>query len=178
MVPRRAAGARLEPAAVDPDHDRQPAVRRPGRTSFPAFHNFNATVRGLKSFPSNDRPPVLVTFVSFRLMVLLGFLFVLLALLAVIFSQKNTLEKRRWFLHIMPFAIALPYLASELGWIVTEIGRQPWIVYGLLRTAHAASRAITPGDVLSSLIGFAVIYSLLAIADLFLLTKYARKIPA
>lgn len=78
----------------------------------------------------------------------------------------------------MPFAIFLPYLASELGWIVTEIGRQPWIVYGLLRTADASSRAISAGDVLASLVGFVVIYSLLAAADLFLLTKYARKVPA
>ncbi len=154
------------------------AIGIPGGTSFLSYHNFNSTVRGLKSFPANDRPPVMVTFLSFRLMVLLGFLFVLLSILAVVYSQRGTLDKRRWFLRIMPFAIFLPYLASELGWIVTEIGRQPWIVYGLLRTADASSRAISAGDVLASLVGFVVIYSLLAAADLFLLTKYARKVPA
>ncbi len=153
------------------------ALGIPGGTSFLSYHNFNATVKGLKDYPANDRPPVATTFIAFRLMVMLGFLFVLIALLAVIFSRRNTLDKNRWFLHIMPFALFLPYLASELGWVVAEIGRQPWIVYGLLRTANAASRAITPGDVLASLIGFAIIYSLLAVADLFLLTKYARKIP-
>ena len=76
----------------------------------------------------------------------------------------------------MAVALILPYLASELGWIVAEIGRQPWIVYGLLKTTDAVSRAITAGDVLGSLIGFLVIYGTLAAVDVFLLTKYARKV--
>jgi cytochrome d ubiquinol oxidase subunit I len=116
-----------------------------------------------------------VSFLAFRVMVALGFLFVLLAFIAAILSWKDKLASKRWFLWIMSVALVLPYLASELGWIVAEIGRQPWIVYGLLRTADAASRAITPGDVLASLICFLVIYSALAAVDVFLLAKYARK---
>ena len=76
----------------------------------------------------------------------------------------------------MSIAIILPYIASELGWVVAEIGRQPWIVFGLLRTADAASRNLTPGDVLGSLIAFIVIYASLAVVDVFLLTKYAKKV--
>jgi cytochrome d ubiquinol oxidase subunit I len=76
----------------------------------------------------------------------------------------------------MSVAIVLPYLASEMGWVVAEIGRQPWIVYGLLRTQDAVSRNLTPGDVLGSLAAFIVIYVALAVVDVFLLTKYANKV--
>jgi cytochrome d ubiquinol oxidase subunit I len=143
--------------------------------SFLAYHDVNATVRGLEEFPPSERPPVLVSFLGFRLMVALGFLFVLLAVLAAVFSWLDSLTPKRWFLWIMTVALVLPYLASELGWIVAEFGRQPWIVYGLLKTADAASRAITPGDVLGSLICFLLIYSSLAVVDVFLLAKYARR---
>ncbi len=118
----------------------------------------------------------MVTFLAFRAMVGLGFLFVLCALLSVIFAWTNTFASRRWFLWVMAVALILPYLASELGWILAEIGRQPWIVYGLLKTADAYSRSITPADVLGSLIGFLVIYGSLAAVDAFLLTRYARKV--
>jgi cytochrome d ubiquinol oxidase subunit I len=152
------------------------ALEIPGGLSFLAYHDPNAVVKGLNDFPPEDRPPVLVSFVSFRLMVGLGFLFVLLALLAVIISWRKKLEQNRWFLWIMSFAIILPFLACELGWILAEIGRQPWIVYGLLRTADAASRNLTPADVLGSLVAFIVIYTGLAAVDIFLLSKYAKKV--
>ena len=152
------------------------ALRIPGGLSFLAYHDSRATVKGLDDFPPSERPPIMVSFLAFRLMVGLGFLFVLCALLSVIFAWTNTLEKRRWFLWVMAVALILPYLASELGWIVAEIGRQPWIVYGLLKTTDAVSRAITAGDVLGSLIGFLVIYGTLAAVDAFLLTRYARKV--
>jgi cytochrome d ubiquinol oxidase subunit I len=147
-----------------------------GGLSFLAYHDSRATVKGLDDFPPSERPPIMVSFLGFRLMVGLGFLFVLCALLSVIFAWTNTLEKRRWFLWVMAVALILPYLASELGWILAEIGRQPWIVYGLLKTTDAVSRAITAGDVLGSLIGFLVIYGTLAAVDAFLLTRYARKV--
>jgi len=152
------------------------ALEIPGGLSFLAYHDANAVVKGLKDFPPSDRPPVLVTFVAFRLMVALGFLFVLLALVSVILAWRKKLSSHRWFLWIMSFAIILPYLASELGWVVAEIGRQPWIVYGLLRTQEAVSRNLTPGDVLGSLIAFIAIYVSLAVVDVFLLKKYANKV--
>ena len=107
-------------------------------------------------------------------MVGLGFLFVLLALIAVILSWMKKLDTYRWFLWVMAVAIILPYLACELGWIVAEIGRQPWIVYGLLRTQDAISRNLTAGDVLGSLIVFILIYGVMAVVDVFLLKKYAN----
>ncbi len=153
------------------------ALGIPGGLSFLSYHNFQATVKGLKSFPVSDRPPIVPIFIAFRLMVALGFLFLAVAILAVIYSRKNALEKNRWFLHIMPVALFLPYLSCELGWIVTEMGRQPWIVYGLLRTQDAVSLSIRPGDVIASIVGFLIIYSLLAITDVFLITKHAKRLP-
>ncbi len=152
------------------------ALAIPGGLSLLAYHDANAVVKGLKDFPPSDRPPVLVTFVAFRLMVALGFLFVLLALVSVILAWRKKLSSHRWFLWIMAIAIVLPYLASELGWVLAEIGRQPWIVYGLLRTQDAVSRNLTPGDVLGSLIAFIVVYGVLAVVDIFLLKKYANKV--
>ncbi len=130
----------------------------------------------MNDFPESERPPVTVTFLAFRGMVGLGFLFALCALLAVIFVWTNSFERRRWFLWIMAIALVFPYLANELGWITAEIGRQPWIVYGLLKTADAYSRSISAGDVLGSLIAFVLIYGTLALVDAFLLAKYARKV--
>ena len=152
------------------------ALEIPGGLSFLAYHDPSAVVKGLKDFPPADRPPVFVTFSAFRLMVGLGFLFVLLAFIGVILAWRKKLSQNRWFLWIMSVAIVLPYAASELGWVVAEIGRQPWIVYGLLRTQDAVSRNLTPGDVLGSLIAFLVIYLSLAIVDVSLLVKYAKKV--
>jgi cytochrome d ubiquinol oxidase subunit I len=152
------------------------ALEIPNMLSILSYHDPNATVKGLLDFPADQRPPVAVSFWSFRLMVGLGFLFVLLAFIAVILAWRDKLQKHRWFLWIMVFAIVLPYIASELGWILAEMGHQPWIVYGLLRTSDAASRSITAGDVLISLVGFIVLYGSLAAVDAFLLVKYARKI--
>jgi cytochrome bd ubiquinol oxidase subunit I len=152
------------------------ALGIPNGLSILAYHDGNAVVRGLEEFPPRERPPVFVTFLAFRGMVGLGFLFVLLALIAVILAWRDKITNHRWFLWVMTIAIVLPYLASELGWILAEIGRQPWIVYGLLKTQDAASRSLTPEDVLGSLIAFIVIYSVLAVVDVFLLSKYANKL--
>jgi cytochrome d ubiquinol oxidase subunit I len=151
-------------------------LRIPGFLSVLAYHDPNAVIKGLNDFPPADRPPVFVTFSAFRLMVALGFLFVLLALIALYLSWRNKLPQNRWFLWVMSVALFLPYVASELGWVVAEIGRQPWIVYGLLRTQDAASRNLSPGDVLGSLIAFIVIYGSLAVVDVSLLKKFANRL--
>ena len=160
----------------DKDENVVQALGIPRGLSILAYHDAGAQIKGLNDFPPADRPPVLITFVSFRLMVGLGFLFVLLALIALILSWRKRLTNHRWFLWIMAFALILPYLACELGWSVAEIGRQPWIVYGLLRTKDAVSRNLTAGDVLGSLIVFIVIYGMLAVIDVFLLKKFSDKI--
>jgi len=132
-------------------------------------------VKGLKEFPPQDRPPVTLTFISFRVMVGLGFLFILLALLALVKYKK--IEQSTTLLRILLWSIPLPYIAGQLGWIVAEVGRQPWIVYGLLRTSEAVSKAVEPAQVVASFIGFTIFYGALGIIDIYLLSKYARKGP-
>lgn len=146
----------------------------PGLLSFLGYHDFNAEVKGLKDFPPQDRPPVLLTFLSFRTMVALGTLFPLLTLIGVFL--RNRLVEKRWFLAIMVAAIPLPYVAIEAGWVLAEVGRQPWIVYGLLRTGQAAS-PLAGGQVMSSLIAFILVYGLLGLLGFFLIANYAIKGP-
>lgn len=149
----------------------------PKVTSYLAYRDFNAEIKGLKAFPVQDRPPVMEVFLSFRGMVFLGTLFLVLSALAVYLSRKDRLETNPLFLRIMLYVIPLPYLAAQLGWVVAEVGRQPWIVYGVLRTADGVSKQIEPYQVMASLAGFGLLYSFLGILDVYLLAKYARKGP-
>lgn len=149
----------------------------PNMVSLLAFHTPNAEIKGLKDFPKSERPPVTPVFFSFRVMVGLGILFFVLSLVAVVLSRKGTLENYPLFLKVMLFALPLPYIANQLGWIVAEVGRQPWIVYGVLKTSDAVSKAISTPQVLGSLIGFTLLYGTLGCIDIYLLTRFARKGP-
>ena len=151
------------------------ALKVPYALSLMAFHSPSAEVKGLKDFAPQDRPPVLPVFLSFRTMVALGFLFILLSGTGVALARKDLLLKYPLFLKVMLFSIPLPYIAIQLGWIVTEIGRQPWVVYGLMRTADGLSKNVAPAQIWMSLAGFAVFYGTLGVADIWLLAKYARK---
>jgi len=169
-----------ERAAVpDTEHERNSveALQVPRMLSFLAFHDGNAEVQGLKDFAVDERPPVMITFLSFRGMIGLGMLFMLLSLISVIIAARDRLESNPKFLRVMLYALPLPYIAAELGWLVAEVGRQPWIVYGVLRTSDAVSKSISVAHVVISLAGFTLVYGLLAIADIYLLATYARKGP-
>jgi cytochrome bd ubiquinol oxidase subunit I len=146
----------------------------PGMLSFLVKHDINAEVRGLKAFPKDERPPVLITSFAFKGMVGLGFYFILTTFIG--WFKRNRLLDSPKFLKLMMFSIPLPYIACELGWTVTEVGRQPWIVYRLMRTADAVS-PIAQSQVLTSLIAFILVYSLLGAAGFFLIYKNARKGP-
>lgn len=149
----------------------------PKMVSLLAFKDANAEIKGLKDIPRNERPPVGETFFSFRFMVGLGFLFLLLTTLAAFLSWRDRLEANPLFLRVMLYAIPLPYLAAQLGWIVAEVGRQPWIVYGVLKTKDAVSRGIEPVQVIVSIAGFLIFYGLLGMIDIYLLAKIAKKGP-
>ncbi|MDX2451536.1 cytochrome ubiquinol oxidase subunit I [Desulfosarcina sp.] len=144
--------------------------RLPGALSFLGHHDINAAVTGLKDIPKDERPPVLPTFVSFRTMVALGTLFPLLTVVGIFLRRR--LVESPWYLWTMLLAIPLPYLAIEMGWVLAEVGRQPWIVYGLLKTANAAS-PVAVSQVMTSLVGFILVYSLLGIAGFYLMAKFA-----
>ena len=149
----------------------------PGLLSFLAFHDSGATIKGLNSFPKDERPPVLPVFLSFRLMVGLGTLFILMSAASLFLHRNGTLERYPVFLKLLVYMIPLPYIANQLGWIVSEVGRQPWIVYGLMRTSDAVSKNLVMSQVVGSLIGFTLLYGLLGFVDIYLLAKFARKGP-
>jgi cytochrome d ubiquinol oxidase subunit I len=166
-------------AFPDPESERNviEALKIPGMLSLLAFHSPDAEVTGLKAFAREDRPPVRTTFLSFRAMLALGMLFMLLTLIAYVISRRDRLENNPFFLRLMLWSIPLPFLAAQIGWVVAEVGRQPWIVYGVLRTSEGVSKSITPLHVWTSLIGFTIVYGLLAVVDIYLLTYYSKKGP-
>jgi cytochrome d ubiquinol oxidase subunit I len=148
--------------------------RIPGLLSMLAFHSPKATVKGLKDFPKEDRPPVALTFVAFRVMVGLGFLFVLLTVVG--WFKRHKLVSSPRYLKAMLYAIPLPYVALQAGWIVTEVGRQPWIVYGLMRTKAAVS-PIAASQVWISLAAFILVYSLLGAVAFYLMKRIIVRGP-
>lgn len=147
----------------------------PGLLSFLAHHDINKPVTGLKDIPRDERPPVLITFLAFRTMVGLGTLFIILMVWGW-FRRKKLLESPL-FLKAMLYAIPLPYIAIEMGWVLAEVGRQPWIVYGLMKTSQAVS-PVAGIQVATSLVGFVLVYGLLGAAGFYLMAKYARAGPA
>ena len=149
----------------------------PKMVSMLAFHNPDAEVKGLKDFPKEERPPVLPVFLSFRIMVGLGSYFILACLAALYLSRKKNLEDYKMFLTLILFSLPLPYIANQVGWVVAELGRQPWIVYGVMKTTDAVSKSVSSIQVAISLAGFTILYGVLGFMDIFLLTKYAKKGP-
>ena len=165
--------------APDPANERNAIewLTVPKALSVLATHRPDGEVKGLKDFPRDERPPVWPVFLSFRAMVALGALFILLAGLGILLSWRDRLTAYPLFLKLLVFAIPLPYLANQVGWIVAEMGRQPWIVYGVMKTSDAVSKSITASQVAFSLAGFVLLYGLLGALDIYLLMKYARKGP-
>ncbi|MBM3324281.1 MAG: cytochrome ubiquinol oxidase subunit I, partial [Calditrichaeota bacterium] len=153
------------------------AIRLPGMLSLLAFGNLDAEVKGLKDFPKDEWPPLTLTFYPFHLMVALGVYFILLTAYGIFLLWKKKIWENRLFLKLALWSIPLPFIANELGWISAEVGRQPWIVYHLLKTRDAVSPTVSAGNVLFSIIMFVVIYSLLFFAWLFLLRHEIKKGP-
>jgi len=160
----------------DPANERNSveAIGIPGLLSMLAFNNPNAEVKGLLDFKPEDRPPVTITFWSFRIMVILGTLFPILAFFG--WWKSNKLTEYPAYLRAMIWALPLPYIAIQAGWAVAEVGRQPWIVHGLMRTKDAVS-PVDPSQVAISLAAFIVVYAFLGIIDIYLLVKYAKQGP-
>lgn len=149
-------------------------IKIPKVLSLLAFHDPEAEVKGLKEWPKEERPPVALTFYSFRLMVALGFLFGLLSILA--FLKRNNPEASPKLLKILVWNIPLPYIAAQAGWMVAEVGRQPWIVYGLMKTKDAVS-PLSSIQVGLSLPAFIIVYGILGIICFWLIAYHAKKGP-
>jgi cytochrome d ubiquinol oxidase subunit I len=159
-------------------------IRIPAVLSFLTYNRFSGEVRGIEDIqqeyvarfgPDNYVPPVMLSYFMFRIMVGAGFLLVLLALIAVVLVLRGRAERTPFFLRVLIPAIGLPYIANTAGWLLTEMGRQPWIVYGLQKTKDAISPAVTPGMLVFSLLSFTLIYGGLMIADIYLLMRFAKQ---
>jgi cytochrome d ubiquinol oxidase subunit I len=147
----------------------------PGLLSLLAHHDVNAPVQGLKDFPRDERPPVLLTSLAFKGMVALGAYF--LALMLYAFFRRRKLLESPLLLRLLVLSIPLPYIAIQLGWLVTEVGRQPWIVYGLVRTGEAAS-PVAASQVATTLAGFVAVYGLLGLAGFWAALRHVRQGPS
>ncbi len=140
----------------------------------------NATVTGLNTVTPENRPPVMLTFYSFHLMVILGGIFIFFTLLGIILHWKEKLfdkdwKFQKWFLRLGVLLLPLPILTNEFGWITTEVGRQPWIVQGVLKTADAVSVSVSAEEILFSVILFALTFILLFAIWLLALTRIIKK---
>jgi cytochrome d ubiquinol oxidase subunit I len=145
----------------DKDEDVKLGLGVPGGLSFLVYQDFNHPIKGLDQFAKEDRPPVFITFQSYHLMVALGMGFIAITLLGLLFLKMGTLFEQRWLLWIYVFSVLGGYAANEGGWVAAEVGRQPWVVYGLLRTKDAVSKAIVSEHVIASMVLFGVTYSFL-----------------
>ncbi|MCY3019949.1 MAG: cytochrome ubiquinol oxidase subunit I, partial [Planctomycetota bacterium] len=152
-------------------------VAVPGLLSLLVHHDSEKPVTGLDQFPVADRPPVGITFQSYHIMVALGLFFIVLTLAGLYFHWRGTLYGKRWLLWVFVVAVIGPVAANQLGWVAAEVGRQPWVVYNLLRTRDAVSRAITADQVWGSIAMFCVLYGLLFFVWLYVVDHKIRRGP-
>lgn len=152
-------------------------VAIPKMLSYMISGDTNYPVTGLNAFKPEDRPPVNFVFQSYHLMVAIGFTLIAISLLGLILWWRKKLFDAKWYLYVLIFSVLLPQIANQLGWISAEVGRQPWIVYDLLRTSDGLSKAVEAGQILFSLILFLLIYALLFVLFIYLLNEKITKGP-
>ncbi len=152
----------------------------PGGLSFLLHESFTKPVPGLQDLTENeeDWPPLMATFQTYHLMVAMGMFQIGLSTLGLFLLWRKKLFEARWLLWVFVFAVITPYISNQAGWMAAEIGRQPWIVYGLLRTSEGLSQAVSAGQVLGSLVMFGFIYLLLFAVWIFVLNDKIHKGPA
>jgi cytochrome d ubiquinol oxidase subunit I len=162
---------------VDEKSEKVHGIAIPGLLSFLVHGDTQGEVKGLKSVPEADRPPINASFQFFHGMVALGIGMIVLCIVGVFYLWRGRLFTTRWLLWLFVFSVLGPQLANQLGWFAAEVGRQPWIVQGLLRTSDALSKSVTANMILASLIMFALIYILLFALFIFLLDQKIRRGP-
>jgi cytochrome d ubiquinol oxidase subunit I len=147
-------------------------IQIPGMLSFLAYGHFHSSVRGLDEFPESEWPDnIELLYYSFHIMVGLGTFLILIMAAANLLAWLGRLEKSWSMLWVLMLSFPFPYIAVSAGWMTTELGRQPWLVYGLLRTADGSSPTVHGGTVLFTLLGFCGLYAVLGILFLFLVAR-------
>jgi cytochrome d ubiquinol oxidase subunit I len=151
------------------EHRLDNPIRIPGALSFLAYGSFYANVRGLDEFPEDSWPTnIELLYYSFHIMVGLGTIFIALMVCANVQLWRGRLEKTPALLWMLMLAFPFPFIAASAGWMVAELGRQPWLVYGLFHTTQGTSEVVSGGDVLFTLIGFVGLYFVLGVLYLFM----------
>ena len=151
----------------------------PGVLSFLAYGHFGSNVHGLDEYPESTWPTnIELLYYAFHVMVGLGTIMIGIMALAALFAWRKRLERSRPLLWVLMLAVPLPYIANSAGWMTTELGRQPWLVYGLLRTENGASPTVHSGDALFTLLGFAGLYLVLGLLYVFLVLREIGHGPA
>jgi cytochrome d ubiquinol oxidase subunit I len=147
-------------------------LKVPKMLSLLSYRRWNANVRGLDAFPKQDWPGnIPLLYYSYHIMVGLGTIFVAVMLVALFLLWRDKLFDSKWMLWILMLAAPFPYIANTAGWMTAELGRQPWLIYGLMRTENGYSRAVSAGNGMFTLLGFMGIYTVLSILFLFLIKR-------
>lgn len=162
---------------VDTANQKVHSLKIPGALSFLTYRDFSTPVTGLDKIPQGEWPPVALTFQTYHIMIAMWFLMFFTALFGCYYWRRGTLERQRGLLWIMVFSVGLPHVAQQCGWISAEVGRQPWIVYKVLRTSEGVSSSIRAEQVFGSVTMFVVIYLLLFSLFLFLLDRKIKQGP-
>lgn len=149
----------------------------PGALSWLVSGDAEKPLAGLNSFAPEDRPPVNIVFQTYHAMVAIGLGLILLSVLGVFFWWRGTLFDQRWLLKLFVIAVLGPQIANQIGWMTAEIGRQPWIVYGLLRTSEGVSRVVSSNQILASILMFSFVYLLLFVLFIYLLDHKIKHGP-
>jgi cytochrome d ubiquinol oxidase subunit I len=149
----------------------------PRMLSYLAYGDFRARVLGLNDIPEDRRPPVELVYYAYHIMVGLGTIFIAVLAVAAALLWRGALFRSRLWLWVLMLAIPFPYIANQAGWIVGEVGRQPWVVYGLQRTMHATSTNVSGGMTMFTLLGFMGLYALLGLLYVFLFLKIVHEGP-
>jgi cytochrome d ubiquinol oxidase subunit I len=163
---------------VDKEKQKVTGIGIPGGLSFLVHQDFKAPITGLNSFPVEDRPSQInAVFQFYHIMIAIGMALIGLSLFACFMWWRGKLFETKWLLWIFSFAVILPQIANQVGWFAAEMGRQPWVVYGLLRTNKAFSQEVTSSHILFSLILFLVVYSILFVLFIYMVNKKIKHGP-
>lgn len=152
-------------------------VAIPGLLSFLVYGDFQTPVAGIDSVPPQDRPPVTIPFNAYHIMVGIASMFLGLVAFALLLWWRGRLYQNRWLLRGFVLAVPLAYISNQAGWVAAEVGRQPWVVYGVLRTSDAFSPRVPAGYVAATIAMFAVLYTFLFGVWLYAITLRIRRGP-
>jgi cytochrome d ubiquinol oxidase subunit I len=153
------------------------AIEIPGLGSLILTHSWNGTIKGLKEWPADQRPPVGPPFFAFRVMVGIGVIMLLVVVTGQVLRLRDRLWESVWFLRLCPWVAPLGFVAVVAGWVTTEVGRQPWTVYGLLRTADSVSPSLTGANVAWSLVFYIVVYLIMFPTGIAFMAGLVRRGP-